>query len=42
VAKFTAIIKTGGFEAEMTMAVLNGIANDSPEAAIEMLSEMSR
>jgi hypothetical protein len=34
--------KTGGFEAEMTKAVLNGIADDAPEAAVEVLTEMSR
>jgi len=33
---------TGGFEAEMAKVALNGIANDSPEAAVAMLAEMSR
>jgi hypothetical protein len=33
---------TGGCEAEMADAVLNGIADDAPEAAIEVLSEMRR
>lgn len=31
-----------GFEAEMAKAVLNGIADDAPEAAMEVLTEMSR
>ena len=34
--------KTGCFEADMAKAVLNGIADDAPEAAVEVLSEMSR
>jgi hypothetical protein len=33
---------TGGFEAEMAKAVLNGIADDAPEAAVEVLTEISR
>jgi len=33
---------TGGFEAEMAKAVLNGIADDAPDTAVEVLSEMSR
>ena len=33
---------TGGFEAEMAKAVLNGIADDAPEAAMEVLTELSR
>jgi hypothetical protein len=33
---------TGGFEAEMAKAVLNGLADDAPEAALEVLTEMSR
>ena len=28
---------TGGFEAEMAKAVLNGIADDTPEAAVQVL-----
>ena len=32
----------GGFEAEMAKAVLNGIADGAPEAAVEVLTEMSR
>lgn len=33
---------TGGFEAEIAKAVLNGIADDAPEAAGEVLNEISR
>jgi hypothetical protein len=33
---------TGGFEAEMAKAVLQGIADDAPDAAMESLNEMSR
>ena len=33
---------TGDFEAEMAKAVLNGIADDAPEAAVAVLTEMSR
>ena len=32
----------GGFDAEMAKAVLNGIADDAPEVAVEVLTEMSR
>ena len=32
---------TGGFEAEMAKSVLHGIADDAPEAAVEVLTEMS-
>jgi len=32
----------GGFEAEMAKAVLNGIADGAPEAAVEVLTETSR
>jgi hypothetical protein len=32
----------GGFEAEMAKAVLQGIADDAPEAAVEVLTELSR
>lgn len=32
----------GGFEAEMAKAVLNGIVDDGPEAAVAVLTEMSR
>jgi hypothetical protein len=35
-------LKQGGFEAEMAKAALNGIANDAPEAAVEVLTEMRR
>jgi hypothetical protein len=34
--------KTGSFEAEMAKTVLHGIADDAPEAAVEILTEMSR
>ena len=34
--------KTGSFEAEMAKTVLHGIADDAPEAAVEVLTEMSR
>jgi hypothetical protein len=33
---------TGGFEAEMAKAVLNGLADDAPEVAHEVFTEMSR
>jgi|GEM_PF-1788487 len=33
---------TGGFEAEMAKAVLNGIADDAPAGALEVLTESSR
>lgn len=33
---------SGGFEAEMAKAVLNGVADDAPEAAMEVLTELSR
>ena len=33
---------TGDFEAEMATAVLNGIADDAPEAAVDVLTEMRR
>jgi hypothetical protein len=33
---------TGSFEAEIAKVALNGIADDAPEAAVEMLTEMSR
>ena len=33
---------SGGFEAEMAKAALNGIADDAPEAAMEVLSESRR
>lgn len=33
---------TGGFEAAMAKAVLNGIADDVPEAAMEVLTESVR
>lgn len=33
---------TGGFEAEMAKAVLNGIADDARGAAVEVQSEMCR
>jgi hypothetical protein len=33
---------TGTFEAEMAKAVLQGIADDAPEAAVEVLTELSR
>lgn len=32
----------GGFEAEMAEAVLNGIADDAPESAVEVLTKTSR
>jgi hypothetical protein len=32
----------GGFEAEMAKAILNGIADGAPEAAVEVLTETSR
>jgi hypothetical protein len=34
--------KTGSFEAEMAKAVLQEIADDAPQGAVEVLSEMSR
>jgi hypothetical protein len=33
---------TGGLEAEMAVAVLNGLIDDVPEAAVEAFMEMSR
>jgi hypothetical protein len=33
---------TGGLEAEMAKAVLKGIADDAPEAAVEVTTESSR
>ena len=32
----------GGFDAEMAKAVLKGIADDAPEAAVEVIAESSR
>ena len=32
----------GGFDAEMAKAVLNGIADDAPEAAVEVVNEIGR
>jgi len=31
-----------GFDAEMATAVLNGIADDAPEAAVEVVNEIGR
>jgi hypothetical protein len=34
--------RTGSFEAETAKAVLQGLADDAPDAAVDVLTEMSR